>query len=211
MLSRSKKLKTMIGIRFSMQSENAAPSITINSPGAGLKADSDDSILFSIEVTDFDGDTIEYEIRSSKDGVLKSQTVTGGTELITLSKKLSPGDHNITIRVSDGQSNATKTFSLSISEAPDEGGEEEFMMWVIVIIVIIVVVIVALLFIRKRRRSGEEIPPPIEEYPAEEGEGDEAFDEYGEFKSSEEEAPKDEAAAPETPPPAPPTPPPESS
>jgi hypothetical protein len=180
---------------------NSAPSITINSPGSGLKAKSSDMILFSGSISDFDTDTVEYKITSSIDGELESQTDPSGSGSFKLSKKLSPGEHNITIWASDGLSNVTKTFPVSISKADDGSDTEDAIWWALVIIVIVVVIIVALLVIRKRRRSGEEIPPPIEEYPAEDGEGDDAFDEYGEFKKTEEEAPEETT---ETPPPTPP-------
>jgi hypothetical protein len=179
---------------------NSKPSITINSPDPGMKIKSSDRVPISGSISDGDGDSIEYKITSSIDGTLRDKTsYTGG--LFTLSKKLSPGEHNITVWASDGENEVTQKRVITVEKA-DEDEDEEFMMTVGIslIIIVIIVIIIVLLVIRKRRRRGEEIPPPIEEYPAEEGEEDATFDEYGEFKKPEDE----EAAATETstPPPA---------
>jgi hypothetical protein len=168
--------------------KNSAPTVIVNSPASGLKVKSSERVLFSGSVTDIDGDTIEYKVTSSIDGELKSETsATGG--LFTISKKLSPGEHNITVWASDGESQVTQRRFISIEkDSGDDDDDMGEMIMIGLIIAIIIVVVIVLLVLRRRRRSGEEIPPPIEEYPAEE-EGDEAFDEYGEFKK-----PADEGA-----------------
>jgi hypothetical protein len=181
--------------------KNSAPKIIINSPASGMKAKSSELVLFSGSVLDVDSDTLEYKVTSSIDGELKSETsATGG--LFTISKKLSPGEHNITVWASDGEAQVSQRRMITIEEDKDDDEEGTWTMIMVgLIIVIVIVVIIVVLVIRKRRRSGEEIPPPVEEYPSE-NEGDEAFDEYGEFKEpTDETAEKPEGARTETTPP----------
>lgn len=193
---------------ISVKIRNSAPKIIINSPASGFVASSSESVLFSGSITDLDDDIVGFRIQSSIDGNLKEESVPGGGGLFTLSKKLSPGNHNITIWATDGYTNVTNTFSVTVNKASEDDDELGTLIIGLAIIVIIIIIIVVLLVLRKRRRRGEEIPPPVEaSFPKEEGaegegegEGGEAFDEYGEFKKPEDQPP---AAGP-SPPPEPP-------
>ncbi len=176
-----------IAAEISVKVLNSRPKIIINSPESGFEAKTSDPILFSGSVTDLDNDVVGFEITSSIDGTLKSESVPGGGGLFTLSKKLSAGEHNITIWATDGYSNVTTTFQVTIKKVSEETEDTTALIAGLIIIVIIIIIIGVLLVLRRRRRRGEEIPPPMEPYPSEEGEGgeDDSFDEYGEFKKQE--------------------------
>jgi hypothetical protein len=92
---------------------NSQPTITIKEPGAESKRKTTDSIRFSAEVSDADGDPVTFEWREGSRVLSRSANFT---------MKLSKGLHYIKINASDGRSSVESDEIIVKVEEPPKSG-----------------------------------------------------------------------------------------
>lgn len=129
---------------------NDAPVIVTVLPQDGSEFKEGDRVQFSVEATDEDGDALTFVWR-------EGSVELGAGSPLTL-RDMAPGAHTITLVVSDGHLEATRTLDIYVEPSEVDGTDEG--MPIDVLLGVIVGIITAVLFVvMLYQRSREEEPP----------------------------------------------------
>lgn len=129
---------------------NDAPVIVMVLPADGTEYKEGDRVQLSVEATDEDGDALTFVWRE------------GGVELgagspLTL-RDLAPGTHTITLVVSDGHLEATRTLDIYVEPSEVEGTDDGIPIGVLLGLVVGIITAVLFVVMMYQKARGEEPP-----------------------------------------------------